>query len=138
MMKQARVLTEAELKRVLATVGETRHGARNRMAVMLPHLAGLRVGEIAVLTIKDVIDSEGKVREQIRLAAAITKGGHARVVFVSERLRREIERYRKSWGKDRPAKSPLLVTQKRAAFSANTLCQLKRRATASGGQVRAQ
>lgn len=123
-MKQARVLTEAELKRVLTIVGETRHGARNRMALMLSHLAGLRVGEIAALTVRDVIDGEGKVREQIRLAAAITKGGHARVVFVSERLRREIERYRKSWGKDRPAKSPLLVTQKRAAFSANTLCQL--------------
>lgn len=91
---------------------------------MLSHLAGLRVGEIAALTVRDVIDSEGKVREQIRLAAAITKGGHARVVFVSERLRREIERYRKSWEKERPAKAPLLVTQKRAAFSANTLCQL--------------
>lgn len=123
-MKQARVLTEAELKRVLATVADARHGARNRMALMLSHLAGLRVGEIAALTIRDVFDSEGKVREQIRLAAAITKGGHARVVFVSERLRREIERYRKSWEKERPAKAPLLVTQKRAAFSANTLCQL--------------
>lgn len=88
------MLTEAALKRVLATVEETRHGTRNRMALMLSYLAGLRVGEIAALTVKDVIDSEGKVREQIKLAAAITKGGHARVVFVSERLRREIER---SW-----------------------------------------
>lgn len=87
-------------------------------------MAGLRVGEIAALTVRDVIDSEGKVREQIRLSAAMTKGGYARVVFVSDRLRKEIERYRATWEKSRPAKTPLLMTQRRAAFSANTLCQL--------------
>ena len=81
-MKQARVLTDAELKRLLVVVSDGRFGARDRMAIILSHMAGLRVGEIAALTIRDVIDSEGKVREQIRLSAAITKGGHARVVFV--------------------------------------------------------
>ena len=70
-MKQARVLTEAELKRVLATVADTRHGARNRMALMLSHLAGLRVGEIEALTVRDVIDSEGKVREHFDIPAML-------------------------------------------------------------------
>lgn len=123
-MKQARVLTEAELKRLLAVVSDGRLGARNRMAIILSHMAGLRVGEIAALTVRDVIDSEGKVREQLRLSSAITKGGHARVVFVSDRLRKEIERYRATWEKGRLAKAPLLMTQRRAPFSANTLCQL--------------
>ena len=50
------------------------------------------MGEIAALTVRDVIDSDGKVREQLRLRAEITKGGHARVVFLNKKLRREIER----------------------------------------------
>lgn len=125
-MKQARVPTDAEFKRVLAVVGQTKHAERNRMALMLSYLAGLRVGEIAALTVGDLFENDGTVRVQLRLSAAITKGGYARVVFLSERLRKEIERYRRDcFGAELPAPSlPLLVTQKRTAFSANTLCQL--------------
>lgn len=123
-MKQARVLTEQEQKRLLAVVAQGRYAVRNRMAVMLSYLAGLRVGEIAALTWGDLLDSNGAVREQIRLAAEITKGGHARVVFVNDRLRKEIERYHGGMGREAKADTPLLLTQKRTPFSANTLCQL--------------
>ncbi|MND98861.1 Transposase [compost metagenome] len=123
-MKQARVLTDAEFKRLLAVIAQTKYAGRNRLAVMLSHLAGLRVGEIAALTVRDVIDGEGKVREQLRLRAEITKGGHARVVFLNEKLRREIERHRMDRPENRDADAPLLLTQKRTTFSANTLCQL--------------
>ena len=123
-MKQARVLTEAEFKRLLAVVAQMKHASRNRLALMLSHLAGLRVGEIATLTLRDVIDSDGKVREQLRLSAEVTKGGYARVVFLNEKLRREIERYRSDCLGSRNADAFLLMTQKRTAFSANTLCQL--------------
>lgn len=124
-MKQARVPTDAEFKRVLAVVGHTKHAARNRMAFMFSYLAGLRVGEIASLKVGDIIDGDGKVREQLRLSAEVTKGGHARVVFLSERLQKEIERFRDG-GADltRLSSETLLLTQKRTAFSANTLCQL--------------
>lgn len=125
-MLQARVLNDAEQKRVLAVVSQTKHAARNRIAFILSYQGGMRVGEIAGLTIGDVFEADGKtVRSQIRLAADITKGGHARVVFVSDRLRREIERYRATLGDTavKPGR-PLLMTQKRTAFSANTLCQL--------------
>lgn len=56
---------------------------------MLSLLASLPVGEIAALRVSDLIDVQGQVREQLRLEAAMTKGGHARVVFLSNRLRRE-------------------------------------------------
>ncbi len=124
-MKQARVPTDAEFKRVMAVVAQTKHAGRNRMAFMLSYLAGLRVGEIASLKVGDVIDGDGDAREQLRLSAEVTKGGHARVVFLSERLRKEIRRYRQDKGFSVIAVAdPLLVTQKRTAFSANTLCQL--------------
>lgn len=117
-------MTEQEFKRLLAMVAQMKHGRRNRLALMLSHLAGLRVGEIAALLVRDVIDGDGRVREQIRLSAEITKGGHARVVFVSEKLRREIERFRSGLAGDRLQDAPLLITHKRTPFSANTLCQL--------------
>ena len=123
-MKQARVLTDVEFKRLLAVVAQSKHASRNRLGLMLSHLAGLRVGEISALTVHDVIDGDGNVREQLRLRAEITKGGHARVVFLNEKLRREIDRYRTDWPERRDTDAPLLLTQKRTAFSPNTLCQL--------------
>jgi len=125
-MKQARVPTEAEFKRLVAVVSQGRHGPRNRMALMLSYLAGLRVGEIATLQWGDLLDGEGKVREQLRLSAGVTKGGHARVVFLNARLRKEVEQYRCSLALTPAPLQPALITQKRSAFSANTLCQLMR------------
>ena len=124
-MSQARVLTDHEQKRILAVVAQTKHAARNRMAFILSYQAGMRVGEIAGLTVGDVFEIDGRtVRSQIRLSAAITKGGHARVVFTSERLRKELERYRATLGETVKPERPLLQTQKKTKFSANTLCQL--------------
>ncbi|MEG7382039.1 site-specific integrase, partial [Bacillus subtilis] len=76
------------------------------------------------LTVRDVFDGDSFVREQIRLRAEITKGGHARVVFVNDKLRKEIERYFGGWQIERLPDAPLLLTQRNTAFSANTLCQL--------------
>lgn len=73
-MKQARVLTDQEFKRVLAVIGQRRHSARDRAAFMLSYYAGLRVGEIAGLRMDDIYDAQGAVREQVRLGSDITKG----------------------------------------------------------------
>ena len=124
-MPQARVLTDHEQKRILAVVAITKHAPRSLMAFVLSYHAGMRVGEIASITVGDVFEADCRtVRSQIRLSSDITKGGHARVVFVSDRLRREIEKYRATLGDSVKSERPLLTTQKRTAFSANTLCQL--------------
>ncbi|MCJ2013921.1 tyrosine-type recombinase/integrase [Methylobacterium sp. J-076] len=125
-MKQARVPTEAEFRRLVAVVSQGKLGPRNRMALMLSYLAGLRVGEIASLRRSDLLDGDGKVREQLRLSAAVTKGGHARVVFLNARLRKEVEQYQCTLAQPVDLLQPLLITHKRSAFSANTLCQLMR------------
>lgn len=124
-MKQAKVLSENELKRVLAVIAGRKHAARNRAALMLSFYAGMRVGEIAALTVKDVLDGEGRVKDQVLLRGAITKTGEARTVFVGDKLRKELERYvSASKVAERPDDAPLLLTQKQTAFSPNTLCQL--------------
>jgi integrase/recombinase XerD len=125
-MRQARVLTDPEFKRLLAVVAQRKHAARDRFALILSHLAGLRVGEIAGLVMQDVFETSGEVREQLRVRANIAKGGYERVVFLSKRLRKEIENYRNAIPSfaQRDADAPLLLTQKHTAFSPNTLCQL--------------
>ena len=57
-MKQAKVLSDQEVKRVLAVIGQERHPERNRMAFMLSYLAGMRACEISGLVVGDVIDTQ--------------------------------------------------------------------------------
>lgn len=123
-MKQAKVLTEAEIKRLLAIVADSRYAARNRFAIVLSYFAGMRVGEIASLQHGDVFHADGTVKEQIRLKAEHTKTNEARTLFMSGKLKKEAERYFESLDHERSVSAPLLMTQKRTAFSANTLCQL--------------
>ena len=92
-MAQAKTLTETELRRVLDHVATRKHAQRNRALVLVTHLAGMRVGEVASLRYEDVVDCDKKIRNEIRLDAEQTKGRHSRIVFVSERLRKELTSY---------------------------------------------
>ncbi|WP_096701028.1 site-specific integrase [Magnetospirillum sp. 15-1] len=124
-MKQAKVLSDREFRRVLTTITEMKYAARNRAAVMLSYFGGLRVGEIAALTVGDVVDTRGEIKERILLRASITKSAEARAMFVGTKLRPELETYIAGLNGDRlNGLSPLLVTQRGGAFTANSLCQL--------------
>ena len=73
-MKQAKLLTDAERKRLTAVIDSTRHTTRNHTAVALSFYAGLRACEIAALRVGDVFEAGGAVRDTIYLSAAQTKG----------------------------------------------------------------
>lgn len=123
-MGQAKVLTEQEIKRVLAVVAAKRHADRNRVAVMLSLLAGMRAGEIAALRFSSVVDRDGEIRNLIRLSPDMTKGSKSRDVIVSQRLQRELKRYAATLSFWKPD-LPLIKSQKHTkAFSANTMAQL--------------
>ena len=121
-MAQAKTLTEKELKRILAFIAIKRHAARNRAMLLMTHLAGMRVGEVAALRVSDVLSEDGVVRSEIRLLPEQTKGSRARTVFLNERLQKEVTTYLATL-KRVQADMPLFYTQKRLAFSSNTLCQ---------------
>ena len=140
-MKQAKVITTREFKRLLAVTSDGRYAARNRVAIMLSYYAGMRVGEIAALTIDDVYTDTGEVKDQITLSAAITKSKETRRIFVNDVLKKELASYYQTLGKrqkirrrnpspahrsavrDTNPSNPLLLTQKGKAFTANILCQ---------------
>ena len=70
------------------------------------------------------MDLEGNIRNEIRLSAEQTKGNEARVVFVSDKLRKELQAYIKAV----PYKTitdKLFYSQKRPqdGWNSNTLCQ---------------
>jgi integrase/recombinase XerD len=126
MSKQAKTLTTTELRRVLDYTATRKHSARNRALLMTTHLSGMRVGEVASLRNSDVLDAEGNIRTEIRLSAEQTKGNEARVVFVSDKLRKELELYTRlmNVSNNNPALK-FFYSQKRNSdgFTANTLTQ---------------
>ena len=122
-MPQARVLSGKELRRVLDHVATRPHAARNRAIILLTHWAAMRIGEVAALRVGDVVGRDGSVTTEIRLDAARTKGRHARTVYLSDRLRKELVAYVRTLPSVVQHDAPLFSTQKRTAFSANSLCQ---------------
>jgi integrase/recombinase XerD len=123
-MSQASVLTETEIRRVFRIIATTRHAERNRVAFALSIFAGLRVGEIAKLTLGDVATQNGDVRREIKLGAHQTKGSKGRTVILSERVRKELGSFLKSQS-SRYGNAPLIASQRNGrAFSNVTLSML--------------
>lgn len=122
-MAQAKTLTKAELKRVIdVTRACSRYAERGVTMLLLTHWCGMRVGEVAALRVSDVVNSSGNVRAEITLQADQTKGGAARVVFVPERMRKELKRYLQCATKLVQC-DYLFCTQKAKRFSANSATQ---------------
>lgn len=124
-MKQAKLLNDAELKRLSAVIDSLRHSTRNHTAVALSFYAGLRACEIAALTIGDVFDAAGKPRDTIYLAASQTKGSDTATVLVNKRLRAQLQRYAAAYPNKlaRPS-APLIFSAKSAGFTAQTVVNL--------------
>ena len=123
-MGQASVLNENEIRRVFRLIETTRHASRNRLAFVLSFYAGLRVGEIAALTIRDVATSVGEPRREIKLSAHQTKGSMGRTVVLSSRVRSEVAAYLEPRRLTDP-NAPLIASQRNGkAFSAVTLSML--------------
>ena len=123
-MAQAKTLTKDELSRVLDYIHTRRFAQRNRAMMLLTHLAGLRIGEVACLRWSDVINQDGTVKEEIRLLPDMTKGRHARTVFVNIKLRKELQVYA-AQAKCIDRSYPFFASQKsiKTGFSANSLAQ---------------
>lgn len=122
-MSQAKSLTEKELQRLLNYLKTTKNPKRNRAMVVLTYWAGLRVGEVAKLTIANVVDSNWIVKREIHLQADQTKGSRARIVLVPEKLTYELSDYIALRKKTAPDRNDPLFTPETSskAFSVDSL-----------------
>jgi integrase/recombinase XerD len=121
-MKQAQVLNERDVKRVLAAIAKRRYSKRDRAMFMLSYLAGMRVGEIAALRVSDVYEADGSVKDQIRLAKNQTKGSEARSVLLNAQAQEELRLYARTLS--RTGEQPLFVSKWGKAMSPNSLVQV--------------
>jgi integrase/recombinase XerD len=123
MTKQAQTLSERELQRLLEFVATTKSPKRNRAIILLTHLAGMRIGEVAAVRVSDVLASDGTVKKEIALNSTQTKGDKGRVVLLSSRMQAELAVYIQTV-RARDPKQPLFATQRNAGFTANSLTQV--------------
>ena len=121
-MSQAKTLTPQEIEQVLQYIEPRSYAMRNRLMFLTGLYSGMRVGEIASLTVGDVRNMDGSVRAEIRLTADQTKGRHPRTVFLPQKLRAELQTYLDLRGAV-PATNPLFITAGRKRFSANVMAQ---------------
>lgn len=124
-MKQAKLLTAQEMKRLATVVDATRYATRNSTAVALSFYAGLRACEMAALLVGDVFDDTGATRSTIYLRATQTKGSEGNTVLVNKRLAAALKRYAATYPKQlkHPSRH-LLFSAKGNGFAAQTIVNL--------------
>ena len=121
-MAQAKTLTPAELDQVLDYIATRKFSLRNRVMLLTGFWSGMRVGEIASLSVGDVMNKDGTVKAEVRLTAEQTKGRQPRTVFLPQKLRDELQAYL-ALRQPAIAEHPLFITAGRRRFTANVMTQ---------------
>jgi integrase/recombinase XerD len=121
-MSQAKTLTSTELEQVLSYIATQSFPQRNRLMLLTGLWSGMRVGEIASLSVGDVMNSDRSVKAEVRLTADQTKGRQPRTVFLPQKLRDELTAYLALRTGAKP-EHPLFVTAGGKRFSANVMAQ---------------
>ncbi|MEY5027970.1 MAG: hypothetical protein RLZ63_285 [Pseudomonadota bacterium] len=121
-MSQAKTLTPAEVEHVLQYVAQHSYGLRNRVMFLTGLWSGMRVGEIASLTVGDIMNGDKTIKAEVRLSAEQTKGRQPRTVFLPQKLRDELAGYMALRTTAQPH-HPVFITAGRRAFSANVMAQ---------------
>ena len=134
-MKQAKLLTDTEFKRLTAVINSLRYPTRNHTIVALSFYAGMRACEIAALRVADVFDRDGNVNDTIYLSASQTKGSDSCTVLVNSRLQKQLAKYAAQYPEHvrKADDARLIFSAKRRGFTAQTIVNLFQRLYASAG-----
>jgi len=129
---QAKVLSDAEFRRVVNMVKKKTHAKRNIALLYCSFGLGLRAKEMAALKVKHVLGADGALLEEINLESHMTKGRKQRYVYLTNsRVVDAFSEYltdrQKREGILFNVEAPLFPSQKGNGFSPNTLQQLFRR-----------
>ena len=117
--KQAKVLTDAQIKTCLTHIQTMRSVERNTVMFLLSVDAGLRAKEIASITWEMVTDATGNLTDTIRLEDKASKGSSGGVVYMSRRLVDALEDLRASVATQR---GTIITSERtRTAMSPNTV-----------------
>ena len=92
-MSKAKTLSDTELTKLLSYLKSTKNPKRNRLMVLSTYWSGMRVGEVAALRVKNVLNEDGTLKREVYLEPFQTKGNSSRIVYLPEKLMIEIENY---------------------------------------------
>ena len=127
MSKQAKVLNNAEIKRLKAVINDNRYAVRNMTLMLLGLNIGLRAKELASLKVSDVLTDDFKIRDMCVLAKEQTKRDEANRIFFNKAIRRQLATYLNDDAfkhLQHRRDSTLFITKNNTAFTTNTLVNL--------------
>ena len=92
---RAKTLHQGQFSRLIKiTQGTSRYPERDVLVLILGHHCGMRITEISRLTVADVMHASGKLRSEISMREAITKGCRQRCAYlVSKHAIQGVETY---------------------------------------------
>ena len=89
--KQAKTLSDKQIKLVLLHLTTTRHPTRNRVIFLLSVKSGFRAKEIAFLKWKMLMNSDGQMMNEIHLTNTASKGkSSGRVITIHRELKKSV------------------------------------------------
>ena len=136
--KKAPVLTQSQFKQVVATARIHDQGNRNVALLYFSAALGLRAKEMSQLLIRDVLTADGKVKDEVLLTRATTKGGKQRLIYLTNKDVRKalsvyLEERRASEPRTLQPATPLFMSRKGGGFSPNTMQMLFKRMYRAAG-----
>ncbi len=133
---KARVLTSVEFKRVVKMQESNKHSLRNITCLYISFYLMLRAKEISNLTISTLVDKSGNLKKEVLLKRKMTKGSKQRRCYLTnEKLRKVLTEYLEMRKRNNTyhLDAPLILSQKKCAFTPDTMQKLFARMFASVG-----
>jgi integrase/recombinase XerD len=132
--KQAKIINDTELRRLLRLTRKGRHADRDRVMLLLSVKAGLRACEIAGLTWSMALDARGRVDRVLEVRDVIAKKRRGRLVPMNGELHDALVKLHRAV-RPTPA-NPIIVSERgghmRAAAVVNWFATLYARASLAG------
>ena len=116
--RQAKILTDIQIKAVLGALEGSRNGLRNKVMFLLS-LNGFRSKEIASIEISMLTDAEGNLADEIALQDKASKGRSGRVVYMSPALKEAVAEYLQE--RKNHSSKYLIITERSEKFSAHAV-----------------
>ncbi|MBK7616328.1 MAG: site-specific integrase [Burkholderiales bacterium] len=136
--RKAPVLTQSQFKQVVATARARDQGNRNVALLYFSAALGLRAKEMSQLLVRDVLTPDGKIKDEVLLTRATTKGGKQRLIYLTNKdVRKALAAYldERRACEHRPLQpaTALFTSRKGGGFSPNTMQMLFKRMYRAAG-----
>jgi integrase/recombinase XerD len=117
--RQAKILSETQIRAALAVVASGRYPLRDRVMVLLSVKAGMRAKEIACLSWSMVTDAEGAISDAIHLTNDASKGKRGgRTIPLNAALREALTSLKAERGEKAAPHRRVVYSERRDGYSA--------------------